>query len=178
MRPFRVLTTLAIRFGKRLWSAEEGGEPLRFEGSRPDSRQIAHPDESQVHPSSNSKVGAESEPAARTRKTAHERARASLVPILVDAATAAAALSISERAFHSLRKRSDFPQNATVVLGSRCVRFRLEALQTFALSLVSIPQRDPGQLRRSRRVRPGADAKSVVEERDGLSRGATSGLRP
>jgi hypothetical protein len=149
MRPFRVLTTLAIRLGKRLWSTEVGAGQLRLEGSHPDSRQIVHVEDSQVHPSSSSKMGAEPEPVVRTRKPAHERARASLVPILVDATTAAAALSISERAFHSLRKRSDFPQNATVVLGPRCVRFRLESLHTFALSLVSIPKRDPRQLRRS-----------------------------
>ena len=86
-------------------------------------------------------------------------------PILVNAPAAAAALSISERAFHSLRKRSDFPQNATVVLGPRCVRFHLEALHTFALSLVPVPQGDARQPRRSRSARPekgaGADAKAL-----------------
>jgi hypothetical protein len=163
MHPFRVLTTLAIRFGKRLWSPEEGAGQLRFEGSHSDSRQIVHIDEFQAHPSSNSKMSAEPESVVRTRKKAQERARASLAPILVDAATAAAALSISERAFHSLRKRSDFPQNATVVLGPRCVRFHLEALHTFTLSLVSIPQRDARQPRRSRRVRPEKGAAADVK---------------
>jgi len=74
--------------------------------------------------------------------------------ILVDAPAAAAALSISERAFHSLRKRPDFPQDATVVIGPRCVRFRLEALYVFARSLVSMPRGEPKQLRRSRKIRP------------------------
>jgi hypothetical protein len=75
-------------------------------------------------------------------------------PILVNAAAAAAALSISERAFHSLRKRPDFPRDATVVIGPRCVRFRLEALHVFARSLVSMPRSEPKQLRRSRNTRP------------------------
>ena len=76
------------------------------------------------------------------------------MPILVNAPAAAAALSISERAFHSLRKRPDFPQDATVVIGPRCVRFRLEALYVFARSLVSMPRGEPKQLRRSRKTRP------------------------
>src|SRR5437879_13893820 len=57
------------------------------------------------------------------RDSAHDRVRPPR--FLVDAPTAAALLAISERAFHSLRKRSDFPQDATIILGPRCVRFRL-----------------------------------------------------
>jgi len=72
---------------------------------------------------------------------------------LVDAMTAAAALSISERTFHSLRKRSEFPQDATVVLGPRCVRFRLDALQVFATSLLPGTLTEPRQLRESRKAR-------------------------
>jgi hypothetical protein len=79
--------------------------------------------------------------------------RAQTAPILVDAAGAAIALCLSKRSFHRLRKRMDFPTNATVVLGPRCVRYRLEALQAFAASLASEPQREPEQLRRSRRIR-------------------------
>ena len=116
-------------------------------------------------PPSSSVPGADPDAAFGARAAAHDRARATPVPILVDAPTAAAVLSISERAFHSLRKRSDFPQNATVVLGPRCVRFHLEALHTFALSLVPVPQGDARQPRRSRSARPekgaGADAKAL-----------------
>ena len=90
----------------------------------------------------------------RMRETTRDRARSMPEPILVDAPTAAATLWISKRAFHSLRKRLDFPQNATVVLGPRCVRFRLEALHMFALSLASTPRRESEQRPRSRGVRP------------------------
>jgi len=78
---------------------------------------------------------------------------ASIAPILVDAAGAAIALCLSKRSFHRLRKRMDFPMNATVVLGRRCVRYRLEALQAFAQSLASAPQGEPEQLKRGRRIR-------------------------
>jgi len=110
-----------------------------------------------VWPPSNSVPGANRDAAFEARTAAHDRARAMPVPILVDAPTAAAVLSISERAFHGLRKRADFPQNATVVLGPRCVRFRLDALQTFAFSLVSVPQSEPRQLRRRRKIRLGKE---------------------
>jgi hypothetical protein len=86
-------------------------------------------------------------------ETVHDRARATLAPILVDAPTAAAALSISERTFHSLRKRADFPQNATAVVGPRCVRFHVDALKAFAASLESTPPKGPRQLRASRKTR-------------------------
>ena len=76
------------------------------------------------------------------RETPRDGARTLLAPILVDALAAAAMLSISRRAFHSLRRQSDFPQDVTVVLGPRCVRFRLEALHAFAASLVVTPQRE------------------------------------
>lgn len=82
-----------------------------------------------------------------------DRAIAPPVRLLVDAPTAAAALSISERTFHSLRKRSDFPQGATVVLGNRCVRFHLDALQAFVRSLTTVPQSEPKQLQESRKGR-------------------------
>jgi hypothetical protein len=56
------------------------------------------------------------------------------------------------RSFHRLRKRNDFPQSATVVLGPRCVRYRREALQAFALSFASAPRGEPEQLTRARRI--------------------------
>ena len=76
--------------------------------------------------------------------------------ILLDLRGAAAAFSISRRLFQVLRKRADFPENATVVLGPRCVRFRVQALQQFALSMASSPQSSPRQAPRSdRRERSG-----------------------
>ena len=98
-------------------------------------------------------------------QTSRERVRTICAAILVDAPTAAEALSISERRFHALRKREDFPPNATVVLGPRCVRFRLEALQAFALTLASVPSEEPEQLRRGRvrraRKRSGEEAERL-----------------
>ena len=72
-------------------------------------------------------------------------------PILLDAPAAARALWISERAFHCLRKRADFPRNATVVLGPRCVRFRVEVLQLFVQALASAPQCELRTVRRGQR---------------------------
>ena len=65
--------------------------------------------------------------------------------ILLDLRGAAAAFSISKRLFQVLRKRADFPENATVVIGPRCVRFRVQALQHFALSMASSQQSSPRQ---------------------------------
>jgi len=81
------------------------------------------------------------------------RERAHIAPILVDAAGAAVMFGVSKRSFHRLRKRRDFPEDATVVLGPRCVRYRLEALQAFAQSFASAPHSEPDQLKRGRRVR-------------------------
>ena len=104
-------------------------------------------------PPLSSEPSANRDTAGEARKTARDRARVAPVRFLVDAPTAATALAISERTFHSLRKRADFPQDATVVLGPRCVRFRLDALHTFAISLVAIPRSEPRQLQQSRRIR-------------------------
>jgi hypothetical protein len=92
---------------------------------------------------SNSKMIGDCWSILKSGETSHAAARTNPAPILVDAPTAAATLWVSERAFHSLRKRSDFPQNATVVLGPRCVRFRLEALHAFALSIAAAPRCEP-----------------------------------
>jgi len=78
---------------------------------------------------------------------------ASFAPILVSAVGAAVMLGVSKRSFHRLRKRRDFPHNATVVFGPRCVRYRREALQAFAQSFASAPQGEPEQLKRGRRIR-------------------------
>jgi hypothetical protein len=91
-----------------------------------------------------------------------DSARGTSEPILVDARSAAATLSISERAFHVLRKRPDFPKNATVVIGPRCIRFRVETLHAFVLSLVKEPQGEPIQLRRSREPRHGRSRRAGV----------------
>jgi hypothetical protein len=124
--------------------------------------------EAHVWPPPRSDPSANHGAASRTPETEHERVRAAPVRFLVDAPAAAAVLSISERKFHSLRKRADFPQDATVILGPRCVRFRLDALQTFAISLVAIAQTEPRQLRESRRnrERPSrGEAKPALERR-------------
>ena len=81
------------------------------------------------------------------------REQAQIAPMLVDAASAAVMFGVSKRSFHRLLKRTDFPQNATVVFGPRCVRYRREALQAFALSFASAPLSEPEQLKRSRHMR-------------------------
>jgi len=93
------------------------------------------------------------QPSNSNSSAVRDSARGTPKPILIDASGAAAALSISKRAFHSLRKRPDFPKDATVVIGPRCIRFRVETLHSFVLSLVNEPQGEPIQLRRSRRSR-------------------------
>jgi hypothetical protein len=103
---------------------------------------------------SNSKMNGDCWSILRPGEASSASVRAIPAPILVDAPTAAATLWVSERAFHTLRKRSDFPENATVVLGPRCVRFRLEALQTFALALASSPRCEPRQPPGSTESRP------------------------
>jgi hypothetical protein len=107
-------------------------------------------------------------------------ARLALQRILLDAPAAAEALSISERAFHGLRKRPDFPRDATVVLGPRTVRFRVDVLYTFARTLVSDPQDEPPQLQRSRGIgpeaRPGANAKGAAQGQHGVARSARARL--
>ena len=82
------------------------------------------------------------------------QATLSIGPILVSAAGAAVMLGVSKRSFHRLRKRRDFPQNATVVFGPRCVRYRFEALLDFAQSFASAPRGEPEQLKRGRRICP------------------------
>jgi predicted DNA-binding transcriptional regulator AlpA len=87
------------------------------------------------------------------QKTANRRPTPEgLARILLNAPAAAAALSISERTFHSLRKRPDFPRSATVVFGPRCVRFRVDALRAFALSLGSAPRIDQKPPQRGHRA--------------------------
>ena len=101
-------------------------------------------------------------PSSSNSSADRDSARETSEPILVDARSAAATLSISERAFHSLRKRPDFPKNATVVIGPRCIRFRVETLHAFVLSLVKEPQGEPIQLRRSREPRHGRSRRAGV----------------
>lgn len=68
---------------------------------------------------------------------------------LVGAKTGASLLDISERKFHELRKREDFPR--PVVLGARVVRWRVAELMAWAASLPAESSRpEPEQLRRAR----------------------------
>jgi predicted DNA-binding transcriptional regulator AlpA len=104
-----------------------------------------------VLPPSDPGPGANCDADTGMRDPAQNRVPPPPVRFLVDAPTAAALLGISERAFHSLRKRTDFPQDATIALGPRCMRFRVDAVLAFAMSLVSpTPRSEPSQLRRSR----------------------------
>ena len=132
-------------------------------------------------PPPGSKGSANRDSVSRMRETMHDGARATRESILVDAATAAAALSISQRTFQNLRKRSDFPQNATVVLGPRCVRYRLEALHTFVLDLASRPQGDAKHVRRSgefvQKKDQGPDPQSAAQDQDRVRGGAHCELR-
>jgi hypothetical protein len=59
---------------------------------------------------------------------------------------------ISERQAHTLRKHPRFPLDATVVLGSRCVRFRATRLEEFAATLAAESQciAEPKRLRDGR----------------------------
>lgn len=76
--------------------------------------------------------------------------------ILVSAAEGAEVLGISERLFHELRHRPDFPK--AVELTSRCRRFRLEELQAWASGLPAHgPSPEPRALAR-RWDRAGSEA--------------------
>lgn len=54
-------------------------------------------------------------------------------PVLVSAVDGASLLGISERMFHELRRRPDFPQSRQ--LGPRCVRYCVAELTAWALGL-------------------------------------------
>lgn len=72
--------------------------------------------------------------------------------ILVSAVEGADVLGVSERLYHEFRHRPDFP--SAVRLSARCVRWRLDELETWAQSLprhVAWPE--PEQLREKRRGR-------------------------
>lgn len=122
-----------------------------------------------MQPSPNSKAVGNCWSTAQSGQRPRDAARAIPAPILVDAPTAAATLWVSKRAFHSLRKRSDFPQNATVVLGPRCVRFRLEALHTFALALASTPHSEPRQPPRRKERGPQKQRRNAAKPRQGAA---------
>ncbi len=93
--------------------------------------------------------------ALKRNRDALKRAQqvASIAPMLVNAARAAAMFGLSKRSFHRLRKRRDFPEDATVVFGPRCVRFHFETLKVFAQSFASAPMGEPEQLKSGRHIR-------------------------
>lgn len=68
--------------------------------------------------------------------------------ILKDALGAAQLLDIGERKFHELRRRSNWPSDAEVRLGPRCVRFRVDVLQRWIAELAgqTVGQGEPSQL--------------------------------
>ena len=75
--------------------------------------------------------------------------------ILVDARGAAERFTLSERGFHMLRHRPDFPRDAEVRLGPRAVRFRVDVLARYAaeLAVKTVTQGEPDQLKRARQKR-------------------------
>jgi hypothetical protein len=79
--------------------------------------------------------------------------------ILTDAPGAANLFTLSERGFHLLRKRSDWPPDAEVRLGPRCVRFRVDVLQRYAAELAGKGpvKGEPEQLRVARARREAQD---------------------
>jgi len=97
--------------------------------------------EAHVRPPLNSKASGDVEAAPEKGDATSVLGRMLRERILVDVRTAATAFSVSQRTFHVLRNRPDFPGNATVVFSDRCVRFRVEALYRFALSLAASPRR-------------------------------------
>lgn len=63
----------------------------------------------------------------------------------------------SERKCQLLRRHPLFPPDATVYLGVRCVRFRVDRLIAFAAALASATQQcEPARLRRGREARKAA----------------------
>ena len=54
-------------------------------------------------------------------------------PLLISAPDAARLLGVSERSFHNLRHRPDFPRPITI--GTRCVRWRVADLEAFIEAL-------------------------------------------
>jgi predicted DNA-binding transcriptional regulator AlpA len=74
--------------------------------------------------------------------------------LLIDAAGGAELLGVSERQFHNLRKREDFPK-AVDGLGSRTVRWRVADLQAWVDRLPSAAAvaAEPAQLRRGKASR-------------------------
>ena len=75
--------------------------------------------------------------------------------ILADARHSAELFDLSERGFHMLRQRPDFPPDAEVRLGPRAVRFRVDVLTRYAVELASktATQPEPEQLKRARQKR-------------------------
>ena len=76
--------------------------------------------------------------------------------ILVDVSEWARLWATSEMSIQRLRKDPDFPADATVQLGPRSVKFRLDRVIAFAQILAARRQRqpEPERLRRSRKNRP------------------------
>lgn len=75
--------------------------------------------------------------------------------ILVDALGAAELLGVGERKLHALRQQPDWPRDAEVRLGPRCVRFRVDVLRRWVaeLAINAVEQAEPKQLRGARERR-------------------------
>lgn len=75
--------------------------------------------------------------------------------VLWSIAAWAAAWGVSENTCHSLRRHPKFPPDATIALGTKCVRFRLNRLEEFAelLAAERRPVAEPERLARARAQR-------------------------
>ncbi len=78
--------------------------------------------------------------------------------LLIDAPEGARLLGISERSFHNLRKRDDFPRPVTGLLASRIVRWRRANIEAFVANLPTAPValEEPECLARGRIYKSGA----------------------
>jgi predicted DNA-binding transcriptional regulator AlpA len=80
---------------------------------------------------------------------------------LVSATDGARLLGVSERTFHELRHRPDFPQARQ--LGPRCIRYSVEELKVWASALPRQgPQPEPLSLAQKRTPKVGKDRTSAL----------------
>jgi len=83
----------------------------------------------------------------RTRSDKETAAGSCVAPLTVDALAGAARLGVSERSYHELRKRPDFPR-AVDIFGSSRPRWRIRDLDDWVANLPTIdgPFKEPRQL--------------------------------
>ena len=105
-----------------------------------------------------------------------QHAPATIAPRLLDARAAADYVGVSERTFHALRgerRPGSLPQMAApIVIGVRCVRWRIADLDQWLATLPASdePRPEPAQL-------AGTDKRKKVVKR-GMRGGSAGGLEP